>query len=897
MKKIIPIDHMEKTYINPILNQIVRSLCTGLAIPNDFIVRQNFLNRDGVKDWNSGKLSLRPIEGNRNTIEFVANTVVSDGVRGMEMREDTSLLTIPKYNLSVKPIRVKKYVDLTIKVSSISRATIENLLNSLNYKKSVSSVYMLNASGTYHLPEYVTNLMGEINSILNNKRSQPLTVPDFIGRNAIDGIKVVTNLSDKTDGIVMEENLENISMNIHTETMSELNEDVEASIYHTTFVVGIDMSHPMAFEMIVDNIICGEPLPSPYNNMNPLVEHYENYAYYMELITELVDDGTIEGIKIDWECVDGIIQEGPFKTADLDNDFTGTLDGVYVNGVIYGGLADGMILSQSYFGNMNWEVENGIVQEGDLKGIQLEAPYETLTGIVKGVYVDGRIYGGEMHGLNVNGDFSVESIDGVIQNGLFIDTSIPFPNVGYTGNVTGTIEKGKVINGMLEGKHLSNLSYEIFSWSVDKGILLTGPFNGKDISDIMGENYFGTVKGELSNFTVTSGPLIGMTSNGYFDVEAKDGYILEGLFKDTLIPNNTAFTGRVTGTFKDGTVYDGIMDGYQIDVETFKIVNLVAVDGIINGGDFNNNYMGYDFTGEFEGVLVKRTLFAEYMNGKTLMPRLGGVVIDDIVVGGVLDGMYTVNPVEDFSSLLGRYENERYYDDLLETNVIPTLEETIKSNTNNEFDKYYESLHIESRLEKPNRLLNIPFYDLQDGYLVDDYEALMSILLSVDDDRRFCFNLGDLGLYNLAKEFLEILRLGNQRGIFERRRFPLLLEIYKDGVLMMPGEFFFNQDTLDIVSLNDMDTNSTYRVFIFVLLDYDVLRYSFSYPWKEVFVLISEYFNLLKILYFKANGPDGEGGVLVKHAHIKHSNLSNRYGWQSSVTIAHMEHKGLISRI
>jgi len=125
-------------------------------------------------------------------------------------------------------------------------------------------------------------------------------------------------------------------------------------------------------------------------------------------------------------------------------------------------------------------------------------------------------------------------------------------------------------------------------------------------------------------------------------------------------------------------------------------------------------------------------------------------------------------------------------------------------------------------------------YDVVDNVQIESYRKMLTVLTSVDStDRYFAFNLGDLGLYDFTDEFLDMLRLGDAENIFLRRRFPLLLEAYKDGVYLDPGTFTFDQTTLDIRSVEPMDAESTYRFFMYVIEDFDLLRFVANYPFEE----------------------------------------------------------------
>jgi len=89
---------------------------------------------------------------------------------------------------------------------------------------------------------------------------------------------------------------------------------------------------------------------------------------------DIIVDDLFDSIPFSVEVVDGVISEYPLKGIDLDIPLNDTISGTLINGVVYGGLLDGIILNDAIGG----VIINNVIYGGHFNGAILDGEFRNF---------------------------------------------------------------------------------------------------------------------------------------------------------------------------------------------------------------------------------------------------------------------------------------------------------------------------------------------------------------------------------------------------------------------------------------------------------------------------------------------------------------------------------------
>ena len=289
-------------------------------------------------------------------------------------------------------------------------------------------------------------------------------------------------------------------------------------------------------------------------------------------------------------------------------------------------------------------------------------------------------------------------------------------------------------------------------------------------------------------------------------------------------------TKFLTETIRDGILHGKIVKNLPFTVSKVdsKTIQLMENDAPITSFDYNGyKYIPYK---DIANTIVDGDLITSGpLKGITLGSSTGGVVIDNLIVGGEFDGVQLSNDynVSDFTFVFSNSETGTITNGLLK-GVRKEPTKTIIANSNSLIGM--SQAGIKARIAHVNKEIKenfvyVPDYDKHSfGGNVNSYMKLLSFLLIKSDDKTL-LDFNDLGPYSLSDSVEEMIRISSIEDLTREHNSPILIKVLEDGKQI-------SNDRLEIITTNgkllltmkdEFKQTSTYRVLIYAMDDFTYL--------------------------------------------------------------------------
>lgn len=191
----------------------------------------------------------------------------------------------------------------------------------------------------------------------------------------------------------------------------------------------------------------------------------------------------------------------------------------------------------------------------------------------------------------------------------------------------------------------------------------------------------------------------------------------------------------------------------------------------------------------------------------------------------------------------------------------------------NRFHVTTEVQKIMNNIRRNETYLRIPSFDIHQDYPVQNHMIhVFSVLATISPtDRRFLFNLTELGEYELVPEILDFIRAGEYQYLTQYLNSVFNIELYVNDVFTTNIEIVVDSD-LNVYSTVDLSLDKVYRIVFNVIINTSVLYPAALARLKERSNLVNKIINIIKLI----NGEEiNENTIIIDGSVLETVNKMN----------------------
>ena len=466
MRKQVRIEAVKKTYTNPIILNVTKNVFKGLGAKPDFIFTLTDMSIKNDKFESREEVQISVTDRSRD---------IGSVIRAGDLYSDYPVFIMDGLGFKVVPFYAPLDFEIKYTVLSTSRTSINTIVDNLVRIKRSGMVHLMSGNGSFAMPQEVIDRIRDINRCRTESGLPPITDEEMVKAMSTQRVSLTTNLSEQEDMMIVNETQSGITLTLTPSIDNKAEFITKDSIYKYEFTVTLNFQAPIGMNIYYEPIAYSRFIDNRFLPRSVIDNRLEDYVYYRDVVIKMFE---MSGY-MNWNIVDGVIQDGVFQGVYIGVSYTGLLkdsedaitfiNSLYINdgycviddieydlGFVYNGrvsdLPNGVKID-----SLGWTVKDGLITSGPFAGKQLENGF---TGVLDGWLFNNTVFGGMLDGFVIDNNIGGIAISGpegkpYVVGGLLSNKIIASIEVSLPFTIPGTIsETGLVTGGFLDGKFL-----------------------------------------------------------------------------------------------------------------------------------------------------------------------------------------------------------------------------------------------------------------------------------------------------------------------------------------------------------------------------------------------------------------------------------------------------------